>query len=185
MFNFTAEGRHSRVQDLRSEKSGDFHAQGSPPCTNLSQKLWWQCISSSEENMLHMIWKRSCKTGKTSELNSLRGVPKPTTRPFLCRSECCATAITTTSAVQKGADSTAWLARPDTDTTESSSLSWLEEQTGTPRLLDANRTGMQTRVYMRIIYIINIIMITWKQVPKYNEKMGNVYVPWHCQLCSQ
>lgn len=34
-------------------------------------------------------------------------------------------------------------------------------------LLDPNRTGMQTRAYVRIIYII---MITWEQVPKHHEK---------------
>lgn len=49
MFNFTIEGRHSRVQDLRSEKSSKLGA-----CSlekNLSQKLCWQ------ENMLHTSWK--------------------------------------------------------------------------------------------------------------------------------
>lgn len=38
---------------------------------------------------------------------------------------------------------------------------------------------MQTRAYVRIIYII---MITWEQVPKHHEKKKcNLYVPWHCR----
>lgn len=129
--------------------------------------------------------ERACPwTVKTSEINTLKGVPKSTTRPFSCRNKCCATAINADQYSSEGS----W---------QHIMVGWTRQRTSRNRrhAEDTQRVIVCSDWKDRLVFLefliltglecrlesINTIRITWRQVPKYNEKMGNDYVPWHYQ----